>query len=131
MYELHMKVYVKIGDGEDALYGVSERRPPLTAEELADPAALEALAEECLESMKQEPEAQGKTVTTVSYEEYHQDEIKLREQARLLFGGMDGMGGGLAALLGGMGFGSDEHDCASCDAEDCPSRTAEFSENLN
>ena len=137
MYSLHMKVYVKVGEGEDATYGCSECRLPLTAEELADPAKLDALANECLESISNEPEAEGKSVVAVSYEEYYDFEcrlreqaMRLREQAMRLFGGMgEDMGDGLAALLGGMGMG--EHDCASCDVDDCPSRTAEFSENLN
>lgn len=135
MYSLHMKVYVKVGEGEDATYGCSERRIPLTAEELADPAKLDALANECLESISDEPEAEDKSVVAVSYEEYYDFERKRRMAA--MFGGMRGLGG-LAALLG-LGDGEDEegfdpfsgNPCAGCDAEDCPSRTAEFSENLN
>lgn len=127
MYSLHMKVYVKVGEGEDATYGYSERRTPLTAEELADPAKLDALANECLESISNEPEAEDKSVVAVSYEEYYDFERKQRMAA--MSGGMRGLGG-LAALLG-LGDSEDEHDCASCDAEDCPSRTEEFSENLN
>lgn len=130
MYELHLKVYVKIGEGEDASYGSSEYNPALTPEQLADPAALDALAEDCFKSISRESYAMGKPVTMVSYKEFHEDERRLREQAMRLFGGMgEDMGDGLAALLGGMGMG--EHDCASCDVDDCPSRTAEFSENLN
>ena len=130
MYELHLKVYVKVGEGEDAFYGSSEYKPALTPEQLADPAALDALAEGCLKSISNEPQAKGKPVVTVSYEEFHEDERRLREKARRLFGGMgEGMGESLAALLGRMGM--SEHDCASCDVDDCPSRTAEFSENLN
>ena len=130
MYELHLKVYVKIGEGEDAIYGSSEYKPALTPEQLADPAALDALAEGCLKSISNEKQAKGKPVVTVSFAEYAEYERRLREKTMRLFGGMGGgMGEGLAALLGGMGMG--EHDCASCDVDDCPSRTAEFSENLN
>ena len=132
MYELHLKVYVKIGEGENATYGLSEYKPALTPEQLSDPAALDALAEGCLKSISNEPQAKGKSVVTVSYEEFHEDERRLREKAMRMFGGMgEGMAALAVALLAGLSGDSHEHDCASCDAEDCPSRTEEFSENLN
>lgn len=104
MYSLHMKVYVKVGEGEDATYGCSERRIPLTAEELADPAKLDALANECLESISNEPEVEDKPVVEVSYEEYYDFERKQRMAA--MSSGMRSLGG-LAALLG-LGDGEDE-----------------------
>ena len=122
MYELHLKVYVKVGEGEDVTYGYSERRIPLTAEELADPAKLDALANECLESISNEPEAEGKSVVAVSYEEYYDFERKQRMAA--MSGGMRGLGG-LAALLG-LGDSEDEegfdpfsgNPCADCSSYD-------------
>lgn len=126
MYDVFLKVFVKIGEGEDASYGCSELRKPLTAEQLANPAELEKLAAEALDNISKDPEVGDEVVTAVSYDEYHEFERK-QAMAEMMehslmdllggLGGESGMGVSIADLLAG-------HDCATCDAEDCPSRKA-------
>ena len=132
MYELFIRTFVKVGEGEDATYGRSERRLPLTKEELASPEKLAELEAEMLESISNEEGARGKTVVLVPYAEYAEYEKKA-ELKKALFGGlaeMLGLGGGkglgarkgggmsLADILGGMGH--DPENCAECDDTDCP-----------
>lgn len=130
MYELIMKVFVKIGEGEDATYGCSERRKALTKEELADPTVLDKLAQDALNSIANDPRTEGKPVVAVSqqeYDEFDETNSMMGKIAAMLGLGKGNRGSGMSLmdLLGG-GDGEHEHNCAACDAEDCPIRTAEY-----